>query len=261
MGIGVPLPGGLRDANPLSVCECDANQYLPRRGAKRLPAEQLTRKATVTQHPPWQPPGNYPPPQYQGGGYWHRPLPWPAGGGRGWPHSPYTSWFERVGAALIDGLIPAVIGVIGLIFAASMGQLGTIKCPTPSTPMERLGPHGDNDFPWYCHLTWTNWGAVIMIVVAGLLALTFGLWNLYRQGKTGSTLGKSVLKFKVVSEKTGQPIGVPMSIVRQIAHIVDAAVCYIGYLLPLWNQKRQTLADMIMSTVCVPIDAGATRTH
>lgn len=217
----------------------------------------------MTQQPPGQPPGdNYPPLPSQGDAYWHSsPPPWPAGGGGRWTQSPYTSWIERVGAALIDGLIPAVIGVVGLSIAASMGQLGTLKCPTPSTPMERLGPHGDNDFPWYCHFTWTNWWAAIVIVVAGLLALAFGLWNLYRQGKTGSTIGKSVLKFKVASEKTGQPIGFPRSIARQLAHIVDAAICYIGYLLPLWNQKRQTVADMIMSTVCLPIDAKATRTH
>jgi uncharacterized RDD family membrane protein YckC len=87
------------------------------------------------------------------------------------------------------------------------------------------------------------------------------VWNLYRQGKTGSTIGKSVLKFKVVSESTGQPIGFPMSIARQIAHIVDSAICYVGYLLPLWDRKRQTVADKIVSTVCLPIDAKAMRTQ
>ncbi len=217
----------------------------------------------MTQQPPWQPPGdNYPPPPSPGYAYGHPyPTQWLAGEKGRWPQRPYTSWIERVGAALIDGLIPAVIGVIGLIIAASTGQLGTLKCPTPSTPMERLGPHGDNDFPWSCHVTWTNWGAVVVIVVAGLLALAFGVWNLYRQGKTGSTIGKSVLKFKVVSESTGQPIGFPMSIARQIAHIVDSAICYVGYLLPLWDRKRQTVADKIVSTVCLPIDAKAMRTH
>ena len=81
------------------------------------------------------------------------------------------------------------------------------------------------------------------------------IWNYgYRQGTTGSSIGKSVLKFKVVSEKTWQPIGFGMSIVRQIAHIVDSLVCYIGYLFPLWDAKRQTLADKIMTTVCVPLN-------
>ena len=83
---------------------------------------------------------------------------------------------------------------------------------------------------------------VIFSGLASILALAYVIWNYgYRQGTTGSSIGKSVLKFKVVSEKTWQPIGFGMSIVRQIAHIVDGLVCYIGYLFPLWDAKRQTL--------------------
>jgi RDD family protein len=60
------------------------------------------------------------------------------------------------------------------------------------------------------------------------------------------------MKFKVVSEKTRQPIGFGKSIVRQLAHIIDSAICYVGYLFPLWDAKRQTIADKIMSTICLP---------
>jgi hypothetical protein len=78
----------------------------------------------MTQQPPGQPPGDdYPPLQSQGDAYWHSsPPPWLAAGAGHWPQSPYTSWIERVGAPLIDALIPAVIGAIGLIIAASMGR-------------------------------------------------------------------------------------------------------------------------------------------
>jgi uncharacterized RDD family membrane protein YckC len=89
--------------------------------------------------------------------------------------------------------------------------------------------------------------------VVGIAAFVFAIWNYgYRQGTTGSSVGKSVMKFKVVSEKTWQPIGFGLSIVRQIAHILDSLVCYLGYLWPLWDSKRQTFADKIMTTVCVP---------
>ena len=37
-------------------------------------------------------------------------------------------------------------------------------------------------------------------------------------------------------------------------HLVDAVIFYIGYLFPLWDAKRQTLADKIMATVCLPLD-------
>ena len=96
-----------------------------------------------------------------------------------------------------------------------------------------------------------------MGVAAFLLSLGVGiaylLWNYgYRQGTTGSSIGKSIMKFKVVSEKTWQPIGFGMSVVRQLAHIIDGAICYIGYLFPLWDAKRQTIADKLLTTVCVP---------
>jgi uncharacterized RDD family membrane protein YckC len=57
----------------------------------------------------------------------------------------------------------------------------------------------------------------------------------------------------VVSEQTGQPIGFGLSVLRQIAHAIDAVICYVGYLFPLWDAKRQTIADKILSTVCLPI--------
>ena len=94
----------------------------------------------------------------------------------------------------------------------------------------------------------------LSIAVFYLLALAYIVWNYgYKQGTTGSSIGKGIMKFKVVSEDTGQPIGFGMSIVRQLAHIIDGAICYIGYLFPLWDAKRQTIADKLIKTVCLPL--------
>lgn len=100
-------------------------------------------------------------------------------------------------------------------------------------------------------------GGAVAFLILGMLVLcaatlAFPVWNFgYRQGKTGQSLGKQVMKFKVVSEKTGQPIGFGMSLVRQLAHVLDSFF-YIGYLMPLWDGKRQTIADKALTTVCVP---------
>ena len=86
------------------------------------------------------------------------------------------------------------------------------------------------------------------------LSITFHIWNFgYRQGTTGSGIGKSAMKFRVVSEKAWRPIGFGLSVVRQLVHTVDGAICYLGYLFPLWDAKRQTIADKIMGTVCIPL--------
>jgi uncharacterized RDD family membrane protein YckC len=64
-----------------------------------------------------------------------------------------------------------------------------------------------------------------------------------------------VIGLKCVSITTGQTIGVGNAIVRAIAHFVDSIICYIGWLFPLWDSQKQTLADKIMSTVVVKVPA------
>ena len=108
-----------------------------------------------------------------------------------------------------------------------------------------------------CSIGYSTTGLTVMWV-AVLVGLAYFVWNYgYRQGTTGSSIGKSLLKFKVVSENTGEPIGFGMSVLRQIAHAVDAVILHIGYLFPLWTAKRQTLADKMMATVCLPLDRPA----
>jgi uncharacterized RDD family membrane protein YckC len=88
-----------------------------------------------------------------------------------------------------------------------------------------------------------------VISLAGLCWTIYNRW--YQAGTTGQSLGKKVLNLRLVSEQTGEPIGPLMAFVRDICHIVDAIICYIGFLFPLWDSKRQTLADKIVKTVVV----------
>ena len=53
------------------------------------------------------------------------------------------------------------------------------------------------------------------------------------------------------SEATGQPLGSTTGILRVVAHFVDSIICYVGWLFPLWDAKRQTLADKIIKSVVV----------
>ncbi|BBX15175.1 hypothetical protein CRI77_10050 [Mycolicibacterium duvalii] len=177
----------------------------------------------------YPPPGAYPQAQY-GGGF--------PGQVTELPKEAYTPWHHRVGAWFIDN-IPVFI-IAGITQGIAVGT-GDNNCVTYNGGVE-------------CTSQYSAIGTTISLL-GSLLTLAYVIWNYgYRQGTTGSSIGKSVLKFKVVSEKTWQPIGFGLSIVRQLAHIVDTIICYIGYLFPLWDRKRQTLADKIMSTVCVPLN-------
>jgi uncharacterized RDD family membrane protein YckC len=217
----------------------------------------------MTDQPPGPPPGNFPPPQ--GGGF-----PSPYGDGfppnygyppPGYPHpgygmpfgapvnalptQAYTPWITRVLAFLIDYVPYLIIIGVGLgIF------IGTQECVDFSDG--QLGELlGESYNAQVCTDSTAGRSALYLSVMVGL---AFVLWNYgYRQGTTGSSIGKSVMKFTVVSEKTGQPLGFGLSIVRQLTHLViDGLLCGIGFLFPLWDNKRQTLADKIVGTVCLP---------
>jgi uncharacterized RDD family membrane protein YckC len=185
--------------------------------------------------------GGYPPPPPPSGGY----LPPPPGPViRGLTTESYTPWLSRVAAYLIDHLpVGLIVGVGYLVLLNSVES----ACLTDvnSYSVEQV-----------CAVGYSTLGLTVMTITS-LLALIFLIWNLgHRQGTTGSSIGKSLLRFRVVSEKTGEPIGFGLSVLRELTHLVDAVILYVGYLFPLWDAKRQTLADKMMATVCLPIDSA-----
>jgi len=160
--------------------------------------------------------------------------------------SNYTPWFTRVLAYVIDSIPVYLLGAIGVVVLIAMQRIETV-CVTDDSEFDlgeycATGKNGPSTVAW------------IIFSLCILIAIVFLLWNfVVRQGNTGSSIGKQMMKFKVVSEQTQQPIGVGKSFVRYIAHVLDGAICYIGFLFPLWDAKRQTIADKLMKTVCVPL--------
>lgn len=153
----------------------------------------------------------------------------------------YTEWITRVLAFLIDSIPYSIIVGIGYGIEAATQETA---CVTDTSPYS-MGQ--------FC-ATGNSTLGVAAFSLSLLVGLAYMVWNYgYKQGTTGSSIGKSVMKFRVVSEQTGEPIGFGMSVLRQLAHLVDAAICYVGYLFPLWDAKRQTIADKIIKTVCLPI--------
>jgi len=89
----------------------------------------------------------------------------------------------------------------------------------------------------------------IIALICWLAVIGWVIYNRWIEGGKGQSLGKKVLHLRLISEQTGQPIGAGMAFVRDLCHFVDGVICYVGYLFPLWDVKRQTLADKIMHTV------------
>jgi uncharacterized RDD family membrane protein YckC len=130
----------------------------------------------------------------------------------GAPAVQYSDWIHRVGAYLIE-TVPAAIVYFIFIYAIRV---------------------------------------VILDLIVYLALLGYTIWNRWILGGQGQSLGKRALGMMLISEETGQPIGTLNAFLRDICHIIDAIICYIGFLFPLWDAKRQTLADKIMRTVVIP---------
>jgi uncharacterized RDD family membrane protein YckC len=205
-------------------------------------------------YPPPPPPqgGGYPPPPPPGGGYQAPPQvatgypPPPAAAGPALPKEAYTPWSTRVLAWLIDFIPVAILEGIG--WGLLLGTRET-ACITDTS---------EYDLGEFCATGASTLGQ-LAIGLTAILALAYWIWNLgYRQGTTGSSIGKSIMKFKIVSEKTGQPIGFGMSLLREIIYWAAAGLCFgvlwlVAVLFPLWDPKRQTLVDKILSNIALPL--------
>jgi uncharacterized RDD family membrane protein YckC len=103
---------------------------------------------------------------------------------------------------------------------------------------------------------WNNgYGFALLL---GLVALTINGYNRwYVQGTTGQSWGKRIMKLQLVRMADKRPIGTGAAFVRGLAHTLDILSLGIGYLFPLWDVRRQTLADKVMKTVV--ISQGNTR--
>lgn len=147
---------------------------------------------------------------------------------------PYVPWGGRVLAYLADCVVPAALLGIGALLARPQEQLE-----------ER---HGE--------VVTVVTGYGLLFYVAWLLGIAFFLWNKgYREGRTGQSLGKSLLRQTTLRKSTGKPLGVGRAVLRWILLCVDFAICYIGVLWPLWDQeKRCLLSDRITGAVVVASD-------
>ncbi|WP_351229328.1 RDD family protein [Streptomyces sp. NPDC002133] len=171
-----------------------------------------------------QQPGQYP---QQPGQYPQAPPVSPYGqqpgyGAPGYGQMPELAhWGLRFAGALLDGVIILVPYYVLLAIGVAMSD-----------------PSGSG-------------GAAVVGIIGVVYAIGMGLYNIYLEGKTGQSIGKKALKIRVLKEADGATLGFGMAFVRKLAHILDGLPCYIGYLWPLWDSKKQTFADKVCSTVVV----------
>ncbi|MGW1763561.1 RDD family protein [Streptomyces sp. NPDC002073] len=170
---------------------------------------------------PQQAPQGVPP---QGGyGYPAPGQQQPYGGAPGYPNQAavqqqYAGWGSRFVARIIDSLVISIIPIILMVaggFDAETGAPG---------PLYYVG---------------------IIVLIASSIGLSYLL------GTTGQTPGRKAVSIQVLKEATGRPLGFGMAFVRGLLDFLNALPCYVGYLWPAFDAKKQHFADKIVGSVVV----------
>jgi uncharacterized RDD family membrane protein YckC len=90
----------------------------------------------------------------------------------------------------------------------------------------------------------------IMFLAYGLMflgAIALWLYNCYLLGRDGATLGKRLMKIKVLDAQ-GQPLGFGKAFLRELVKHALGSACFILLLWPLWDDQKQGLQDKIFGT-------------
>ena len=199
----------------------------------------------MTQPPPHYPPPGYAPPN---GGYavphgqpLYRPKPTGPGG------VPLAEFGDRLLAYLLDGLVLSAVLFIPII---------AVMIPWFIVYFQAINASVDGRQP--------NWGLVALTFL-GVFLLTFALqflvtylYQVTYQLKRGQTVGKRVMKLKIVDAESGAPMDLSGARKRWIITLV---MSFIGIaqlldgLWQLWDPQKQTLHDKVARTVVVKVSA------
>lgn len=210
----------------------------PYDGAPPQPYGQPQQPGIPAQPAYGQPAAGYGTPQPQMYGYGY-----PQSGGLPPGMPPLAGWGARLGAMLLDGLMFNLVPV-GLVLAGYIPYGNKV-----SDAVNDCHDHGIETSD--CTLPDPTGTNILLIVIGGLLSLAVLFYLSYREGQTGQTPGKKILGIRVLREQDGAALGFGRAFGRRLLHGLDALPCFLGFLWPLWDQKNQTWADKMVTTVVI----------
>jgi len=130
------------------------------------------------------------------------------------PDRPLASWPARAGAFAIDVL-------------AGVSAITTLALLALTAPL-----YG-----------WVWWVYTVGAVAVTVAVLVNRVW---RPATSGWSLGRAVFGIRVVTG--GETPGLVRLVVRDLAHLLDTAAVFVGWLWPLWDNRNRTFADLLTRT-------------
>ena len=132
-----------------------------------------------------------------------------------------ASWLSRAGAFSLDVLL-------GLAALATIAMVA------------RTAEFGG----WLWWVAVATGGAVMMAMAGNRLLLAAVI---------GWSLGRCLFGIAVTRRDGSRP-GPWLLLLRDLAHLLDTASLFIGWLWPLWDPRNRTLADLLLRTEVRPVD-------
>jgi uncharacterized RDD family membrane protein YckC len=158
----------------------------------------------------------------------------------------YAGVGARFLATLIDGVLVALL-FIPLVVVLAAGPTRITTCSLDSDGNITIG----EEINGICEVP--TGGTIAAAVLLGLVALGAAvLYYTTMIGKTGQTIGKKATSVRVVDATSGAPIGNGRALGRFLfAGFISGNVCALGYLWALWDPRKQTWHDKVVSSVVV----------
>ena len=247
---------GSQNNDGVSFCEACGNPLRANAGSPPAPPSPPS-PGGYSQPPP--PPGGYSQPPPPPGGYSQPP---PAPGGYSQPPPAPGGYSQPPPAPGGYSQPPPPPGGYGGPPQAGYGQVpyapSGVALPGPLAEWgtRALGYLIDGLCIFVVYVPFLILTAITKSLIFTLLSYfaSFGMaiWFAVQIGETGQSPGMRVAGLKCVSMTTGRTIGGGMGVGRALAAILNSLICYVGWLFPLWDGMKQTLADKVVSTVvCV----------
>jgi len=124
-------------------------------------------------------------------------------------------WSARVGAFCVDVLLGLAVIAVMVLSALSA--------------------------PWMGWLWWVYVAAAAVVIAA------MAVNRLLLPTITGWSLGRAVFGIAVRTRDGAAP-GLLRLAARDLAHLLDTAALFLGWLWPLWDRRRRTFADLLLRT-------------
>ena len=151
------------------------------------------------------------------------------------PMFAYSGWWRRAGAFALDGLTAYAFVAPGMLYS-TFGPQEDTEC--------FIGGQFEA-----CRQPTSATGAISgLLMLVGVVGFLLVYCNM---ASRGGSAGQRVTGIRIVDARTGERVGAWRIFGRRLASYLSAIPCYLGFLWPLWDRRKQAWHDMIAKTVVV----------